>query len=190
MTDIQALHSRLRQARQSGLNLADVDLHQLQQVLEDNMVRTLRSPDPRMLDRADPETSSLERIDRLQQYYLNVLVEDPQDGTALDCDILDMLKALKLKHRPPTKEQDEAKALDQQIEHIRVDLKIACQCLDKAYERDMKDLRHQAEVLKEELTRRINALQKRRADLDVPPLYRTQTQDTLAFLAKKYGVQT
>lgn len=39
------------------------------------------------------------KLDKLEQYYLHHLVEDPQDGTVFDSDILDMIKALKEKYK-------------------------------------------------------------------------------------------
>ena len=34
----------------------------------------------------------------LELYYLRVLVEDPQDGTNFDCDVLDAISTLKRKY--------------------------------------------------------------------------------------------
>ncbi len=50
-------------------------------------------------DKLHPSTSRKVRLDRLKEYYLHNLVEDPQDGTALDCDILDMIEALQKKYK-------------------------------------------------------------------------------------------
>jgi hypothetical protein len=45
------------------------------------------------------ETLSREqRLTTLELFYLENLVEDPRDGTVFDCDVLDTIKALKLKY--------------------------------------------------------------------------------------------
>lgn len=41
------------------------------------------------------ETSRRERLENLKQYFLHVLVEDSQDGTPFDCDVLAMIEHLK-----------------------------------------------------------------------------------------------
>ena len=47
-----------------------------------------------------PEFSRQNKIEKLKQYYLTSLVEDWQDGTEFDLDVLDSLLKLKQKYHP------------------------------------------------------------------------------------------
>ncbi len=46
----------------------------------------------------DPNATGPERLGYLLNYYLDVLVEDPIDGTNLDCDVIDAIKNLQRKY--------------------------------------------------------------------------------------------
>ena len=46
------------------------------------------------------DASREDKLRMLELYYLRHLVEDPQDGTPFDCDILDAIKSLREKHCP------------------------------------------------------------------------------------------
>jgi hypothetical protein len=39
-----------------------------------------------------------EKIEKLKQFFLRKLVEDPQDGTDFDCDVLTSLEKLERKY--------------------------------------------------------------------------------------------
>lgn len=47
----------------------------------------------------DPREPRKVRLDRLKSYYLKYLVEDPIDGTSLDCDVLDLIEKLQEKYK-------------------------------------------------------------------------------------------
>jgi hypothetical protein len=47
------------------------------------------------------EMTRQDRLDHLLQYYLHYLVEDGQDGTTMDCEIIRLLKKLKMKYHEP-----------------------------------------------------------------------------------------
>lgn len=47
------------------------------------------------------DLSREEKLRLVELYYLRHLVEDPQDGTDFDCDILDAIKALRAKYVQP-----------------------------------------------------------------------------------------
>jgi len=49
--------------------------------------------------RLDPQAPRQERLERLKQYYLRYLVEDPQDGTTFDCAILDFLRDMEEEYK-------------------------------------------------------------------------------------------
>lgn len=44
------------------------------------------------------ETTRKRRLEMLRLYFLNLLVEDGQDGTGFDCDVLDAIEALEKKY--------------------------------------------------------------------------------------------
>lgn len=50
------------------------------------------------MDRLPIDAPRNERLEQLKMYYLKYLVEDPQDGTRFDCDILDMIETLRKKY--------------------------------------------------------------------------------------------
>ena len=45
-----------------------------------------------------PDSTRHERLENLKQYYLERLFEDPHEGSAFDCDVLDAIKALQEKY--------------------------------------------------------------------------------------------
>ncbi len=49
--------------------------------------------------RVSEETSEYERLRILHKYFLEVLVQDAQDGTQFDSDVLDAIRALKEKYK-------------------------------------------------------------------------------------------
>jgi len=42
--------------------------------------------------------SRVEKLDMLKKFFLNSLVEDPQDGTEFDCDVLDAIESLESRY--------------------------------------------------------------------------------------------
>lgn len=52
-----------------------------------------------LTDRVPVESTRERRLEILKQYYLAVLVEDGQDGTIFDCDILDAIESLEKKYK-------------------------------------------------------------------------------------------
>lgn len=51
------------------------------------------------VDRVSIQSPRDIRLDKLKEYYLEKLVEDPQDGTDFDIDILKMIEELKGKYK-------------------------------------------------------------------------------------------
>lgn len=56
----------------------------------------LKEQDAAFIKRLPTQAPRSERLERLRMYYLLYLVEDPVDGTKLDCAVLDAIKRLEL----------------------------------------------------------------------------------------------
>lgn len=52
-----------------------------------------------MFQRLAPQEKRSVRLEMLKKFYLEYLVEDPIDGTSLDCEVLDIIDALKKKYK-------------------------------------------------------------------------------------------
>ncbi|KKU19551.1 MAG: hypothetical protein UX31_C0005G0031 [Candidatus Nomurabacteria bacterium GW2011_GWA1_46_11] len=57
-----------------------------------------------MVTRVLKETSEYERLRILEKYFLGVLVQDGQDGTVFDNDVLDAIRGLKEKYKKEVKQ--------------------------------------------------------------------------------------
>lgn len=53
-----------------------------------------KASDLKFIKRVPVEATRLERLDQLKQYFLNFLVEDPQDGSGFDCNVLNVIEGL------------------------------------------------------------------------------------------------
>lgn len=63
------------------------------------IARTVNFRDLDFIQRFDPNTvTRKDRLEVLMLYFLRHLVEDPQDGTLFDCDVMDAIRELQRKY--------------------------------------------------------------------------------------------